>query len=403
MEENRVQSWKLFAAKSIRGFGIGLIVVSFPIYLNFIGIRPLEIGAIFSIVMIGTTFLLFLVSYRVRRMGRRMSLFLFTLVVSAAAAGIAFSGSFLLLLPFAFFANFSLGGGDISVFLPLEQSLLPQYVANEERNRTFAVYNTSGYLAVAMGVLSSSWLYYAFGAGIPGFRGILLIYILCLVSNAVIYSTIPGIGREHESSRLLEYRSLSRRSKSIVKELTVLFAIDAFAGGLVLQSVIAYWFQLKFGASLDSLSDVFAAVNLITAVSLMLTPLIARRIGVVRTMVFTHLPSNILLLLIAFAPTFASAVGILLLRQTISQMDVPTRQSYVMSVTSDAERPQAAAITSMGRSIATSSSPWISGAMLQFAALGFPFIFGGILKSAYDLLLLWRFDRVKPPEENEPG
>ena len=399
MDENRLQSWKIFSAKSLRGFGIGLIVVSFPTYLSFIGIGPVEIGAIFSIVMIGTTFLLFLISYRVKRLGRRLSLLSFTIVVTVAAAGVAFSNSFLLMIPFSFFANFSLGGSDISVFLPLEQSLLPNYVSAANRNRTFAVYNTTGYLAVALGVFASSWLYQLFGGGIGGFRGLLLVYVVCLIANAVIYSTIPGIGKEHESASLLDYRSLSTRSKSIIRELTLLFAIDAFAGGLVLQSVIAYWFQLRFGASLSSLSDVFAAVNLIIAISLMLTPVIAGRIGVVRTMVFTHLPSNILLLLMAFAPTFAVAVAVLLLRQTMSQMDVPPRQSYVMSVTSEAERPQAAAITGIGRSVATSSSPWISGAMLQFTALGLPFIFGGVLKVIYDLLLLWRFDKVKPPEE----
>lgn len=399
VDDNRLQSWKIFLAKSLRGFGIGLIVVSFPAYLSFIGIGPVEIGAIFSIVMIGTTFLLFLISYRVKRLGRRLSLLSFTIVVTVAAAGVAFSNSFLLMIPFAFFANFSLGGSDISVFLPLEQSLLPNYVTASSRNRTFAVYNTAGYLAVALGVLASSWLYQLFGTGLAGFRGLLFVYVVCLIANAAIYSTIPGIGKEHESSRLLDYSSLSSRSKSIIRELTLLFAIDAFAGGLVLQSVIAYWFQLRFGASLDSLSDVFAAVNLIIAVSLMLTPVIAGRIGVVRTMVFTHLPSNILLLLIAFAPTFATAVAILLLRQTMSQMDVPPRQSYVMSVTSEAERPQAAAITGIGRSVATSSSPWIAGSMLQFTALGLPFIFGGVLKATYDLLLLWRFDKVKPPEE----
>lgn len=398
--DNRVQSWKLFAAKSIRGFGIGLIVVSFPTYLSFLGISPLEIGALFSVVMIGTTFLLFLISYRVRNLGRRASLFLFTAVVSIAAAGVAAGDSFLLLLPFAFFANFSLGGSDTSVFLPIEQSLLPGYVTGEQRNRVFAIYNTSGYLAVALGVLSSSLFYTSLGGGLPGFRGILLIYIACLLVNAAIYSTIPDIGRKRESANLLDFRSLSRRSRSIVRELSLLFAVDAFAGGLVLQSVMAYWFHLRFNASLDSLSDVFAAVNLIIAISIMLTPVIARRIGVVRTMVFTHLPSNILLLLIAFAPTYAVAVLVLLMRQSISQMDVPTRQSYVMAVTSPEERPQAAAITGMGRSIATSSSPWLSGAMLQYAALGLPFIFGGVMKSVYDLVLLWRFDKVKPPEES---
>lgn len=399
LSDNRLQSWKLFAAKSIRGFGIGLIVVSFPTYLSYIGIGSLEIGAIFSIVMAGTAFLLFFISYRIRRLGRRTSLFLFTAIVSLAAAGVAFSNTFFVLLPFAFFANFSLGGSDTSVFLPLEQSLLPDYVSGRERNRTFAVYNTSGYLAVGFGVLSSSILYGVFGGGLPGYRGILFVYMACLILNAAIYATIPGIGRKQETRRLLDYRSLSPRSRSIIRELAFLFAIDAFAGGLVLQSVIAYWFHLRFNASLESLSYVFAAVNFIIALSLLLTPWIAGRIGVVRTMVFTHLPSNILLLLIAFAPTFTIAVVILLLRQSISQMDVPTRQSYVMAVTSDSERPQAAAITGLGRSVASASSPWISGAMLQFAALGLPFILGGVLKSFYDLVLLWRFDKIKPPEE----
>lgn len=403
LNANRLQAWKLFAAKSIRGFGIGLLVVSFPAYLSYLAIRPIEIGAIISVVMIGTTFLLFVMSYRVRRLGRRSSLFLFTAIVSAASLGIAFSGNFLLMVPFAFLANFSLGGSDISVFLPIEQSLLPNYVPGGERNRTFAVYNTTGYLAVSLGVLSSSLLYTIFGSGVVGFRGIIAVYILCLLANAGIYASIPGIGRSEESSFLLDYGSLSSSSRSIVREMTALFAVDAFAGGLVLQSVIAYWFDLRFNASLAALSDVFSAVNLIIALSLMLTPFIARRIGVVRTMVFTHLPSNILLILVAFAPTFASAVAILLLRQTISQMDVPTRQSFLMAVTAESERPQAAAITSIGRSIATSSSPWISGAMLQVAALGLPFIIAGTMKSVYDVVLLWRFDKVKPPEELEPA
>lgn len=399
MDEKRIQVWKLFAAKSVRGFAIGLIVVSFPSFLSYMHIGSLEIGVIFSIMMIGTTFLLFLISYRVRRLGRGRTLFLFTGIVSVAGVGVALSNSFLLILPFAFFANYSLGGSDVSVFLPLEQSILPDYVPGSERNRTFAIYNTAGYLSVSLGVLLSPEVFSLAGQGISGFRGILFVYVICILVNAVIYSTLPGLGRREESGRLLDYGSLSARSRSIVRELTALFAVDAFAGGLVLQSVIAYWFDLRFKASFDELSDVFAAVNLIIAVSLMLTPVIARRIGVIRTMVFTHLPSNILLLLIPFAPTFSLAVTILLMRQTISQMDVPTRQSYTMAVTSPDERPQAAAITGIGRSIATSSSPWLSGAMLQYAALGLPFIFSGLMKSAYDIVLLLRFDKVKPPEE----
>jgi MFS family permease len=303
----------------------------------------------------------------------------------------------------AFTGTISATSSEVGVFQTVEQAVLPQTAPDEKRTWLFSIYNTAAYFAGALGSLASASVGYFASLGLAGpdaYRPLFVLYALIGVANLLIFLTLsPKVELVRVAG---ERRFLGiHRSTGTVARLSALFAIDAFAGGLVVQSVVAYWFYLRWGLSIGELAVVFFWVGVISGLSLLAAGWLAQRIGLLNTMVFTHLPSNVLLILVPLAPTAWLAVALFLLRQTVSQMDVPTRQSYTMAVVDPDERTATAGITNVARTTASAISPTFAGMALSAAAFGLPFFIAGGLKILYDGLVYLTFRNVHPPEEIE--
>jgi predicted MFS family arabinose efflux permease len=306
---------------------------------------------------------------------------------------------FAILLVIALVGTLNPTAGDVSVFLPVEQAILPQTVDAPQRTSLFARYNLAGALAAAAGALFAATpelMHRWFDADMLAvMRGMFVLYGAMALVNLAAYRRLS---RAAESQ--VEHRTAPlHRSRGIVLHLSALFALDAFAGGFIVQSILAVWLFERYGLSLDQAALIFFAAGIFTAFSFLLAARVANRFGLINTMVFTHLPSNILLILVALMPNVWLAVTMLLARQSLSQMDVPTRQSYTMAVVDPDERAAAASVTGVSRSVAASGSPALAGFLLNATTFGWPLIISGVLKSAYDLLLLARFRGVRPSEE----
>ena len=296
-------------------------------------------------------------------------------------------------------------GNEIGPFLSIEQAALSQLLPNERRTHIFAWYNLVGSFATALGALvgglMSQHLQAAGFTPLASYRVVLIGYALGGVVLALLFLCLsPAV--ETEIRPVTTYRTLGlHRSRNIVIKLSALFALDAFAGGFIVQSMLAYWFHLKFGADPGLLGRIFFGANILAGISALLAARIAARIGLINTMVFTHVPSNILLCLVPFMPGLPLAIGVLLARFSISQMDVPTRQSYTMAVVAPDERSAASGVTAIARSVGAALSPALSGVLLAYPFLmSVPFLVAGGLKIVYDLLLYHSFRTLKPPEEN---
>jgi MFS family permease len=317
--------------------------------------------------------------------------------------------NYIALIISALIGTINVTGTETGAFLSIEQAILPQMVNDiNKRNTVYALYNMVGTFAMSAGVLLSGLpqiLAQQYGLNqIESIRPLFLLYsiiglaVLCiyyLISNKVEVLTNS---MRHKPLR----ETLSPKSKQIVGKLSSLFALDSFAGGFVIQSIVSLWFFTKFGVDLTTLSYIFSIAGILTAFSYLAAVKIADRIGLINTMVFTHIPSNILIILVAFAPTFPLAVALYLARMALSQMDVPTRQSYLVSVVKENERTAAAGITNISRNITQSISPSIAGYILQsLSILSAPFVLGGALKIVYDIMLYFNFKSIKPPEERD--
>jgi len=333
------------------------------------------------------------------------------LVIGAALmilAGVIFSltGNYILLVITAIIGVISPSGNEIGPFLSIEQASLSQLLADERRTQTFAWYNLLGSFATATGALVGGGLAQLLQAAgyspLNSYRAVVLGYTLIGIILSILFLRVS---QAVEAPRAVEAVPIQRsfglhRSRRTVFKLSSFFAIDAFAGGLVVQSMVAYWFNIKFGVQPAILGSIFFGANILAGISALSAVWIAKRIGLINTMVFTHIPSNILLILVPFMPTLPLAITILLLRFSISQMDVPTRQSYTMAVVSPDERSAAMGVTSIARSVGATLSPAITGQLLALPGLiGAPFILAGGLKIIYDLLVWSGFRAVKPPEE----
>ncbi len=401
--------WLLFAARSARMFAYGSLAVVLVLYLQSVGLSGDRIGRLLTLTLLGDTAISLWLTTRADRWGRRR-----TLLVGAALmalAGIAFIGTsdFMVLLAAATIGVISPSGNEVGPFLSIEQAALSQTLSDSERTEIFAWYNLVGSVATALGALAGGWLCYlaelngATGAAvyrpvIVGYAaiGLVLAAIFCLLSPATEIATAESLGRRPTLFGL-------HRSRSLVFMLATLFALDAFGGGFILQSLIAAWFHARFEVDPAVLGTIFFFANLLAAASALSAAALARRFGLLNTMVFTHLPSNVLLILVPLMPNLPLAIGVLLVRFSISQMDVPTRQSFTMAVVHPDERSSAAGITAVARSIGASLSPYL--AMLLLAdpsTLSLPFFLAGGIKIAYDLWLLWAFARVGPPHADLP-
>jgi MFS family permease len=390
----------LFLARAVRMSGYGALGVILVLYLAAAGLDAGQIGILLTLTLVGDTLISLWLTTHADRIGRRR-----TLVIGAvlmAAAGIVFAGStaFVVLLVAATLGVLSPSGNEVGPFLPIEQSSLTEVTPAGRRTTIYAWYNLTGSVATAVGALVAGLVVGALrGAGwsdVDAYRVILISYaIRGLVLIPIVRAVSPAVEvRPAETS--IGGRLGLHRSQGIVARLSALFALDAFGGGLIVQSLLAFWFNQRFAVPVEVLGAIFFAANILAAVSALAAARIASRIGLINTMVFTHLPSNVLLILVPLMPTVELAIVVLLLRFSISQMDVPARQSYTMAVVDPDERSAAAGVTGIARTTGAALSPLVAAPLFAIPALAaVPFFLAGGLKIVYDLAL-WRAFRNRP-------
>ena len=398
----------LLAAKIVRTFAYGFLSVILAIYLKLIGFDDLLIGLVLTVTLLNSVIFTLIASFYADRIGRRRTLAIYAALMSISGAIFVTTENHVMLIVAAFIGTINVTGSETGAFLTIEQSILPQTVKNtKKRNIIFAIYNMAGTFAMSAGVLLSGLptiIQQQFGEILNQIDSIKPLFILYSLSGIVvigIYLLLSNrIEVEGKIARPLT-QTLSPMSKNIVGKLSGLFAIDSFAGGFVIQSIVSFWFFTKFGADLTTLSYIFSVAGILTAFSFIASAKIADKVGLINTMVFTHIPSNILIILVAVAPSLPVAIAFYLIRMALSQMDVPTRQSYIVAVVNEEERTAAAGITNISRNISQAISPSLTGIIINTFTLSSPFIIGGLLKIAYDIALYVNFRKIKPPEEEE--
>jgi MFS family permease len=406
MARSRIDTTLLFTTRITRLFAYGFLSVVLVLYLAAAGLTEKAIGLLLSLTLVGDAAISLWITTSADRIGRRRMLLFGALLMVGAGVVFLLTKNLALLIIAAIIGVISPSGLEVGPFLSIEQAALTQLVPNERRTQVFAWYNLVGSFATALGSLGGGLLAQTLqGSGFTAFNsyravllgyaaagGMLALLFLCL-SPAVEATDLPGAV---PIKRVLGLH----RSQGVVARLSALFALDAFAGGLIVQSIMAYWFHVRFGVDVGTLGGIFFGANLLAGASALFAARIAARIGLINTMVFTHIPSNLLLCLVPLMSRVELAVGILLARFTISQMDVPTRQSYTMAVVEPDERSAASGVTTIARSVGASLSPTLSGVFLASPfLLNAPFYLAGCLKIIYDLLLYKGFRAVKPPEE----
>ena len=397
----------LLAARTLRTFAYGFLSVILAIYLKLVGFEDFYIGLILTATLVNSVIFTLIASFYADRVGRRKILIMYAALMSLSGLIFFLTTNYIALIISALIGTINVTGTETGAFLSIEQAVLPQMVNDiNKRNTVYALYNMVGTFAMSAGVLLSGLpqiLAQQYGLNqIQSIRPLFLLYsIIGLAVLGIYYLISNKVEVQTNSMRHKPLRkTLSPQSKQIVGKLSSLFALDSFAGGFVIQSIVSLWFFTKFGVDLTTLSYIFSVAGVLTAFSYLAAAKIADRIGLINTMVFTHIPSNILIILVAFAPTFPLAVALYLARMTLSQMDVPTRQSYLVAVVKENERTAAAGITNISRNITQSISPSIAGYILQsLSILSAPFVLGGALKIVYDVALYFNFKSIKPPEE----
>jgi MFS family permease len=397
----------LFATRVLRMFGYGFLAVVLVLYLDAIGLDAITIGIVLTLTLVGDTLISLWLTTNADRIGRRRVLVAGSILVVVAGVVFALTSWLPLLILAATIGVISPTGNEVGPFLAVEQAALSQSVGDARRTATFAWYNLAGYLATASGALAagviSQALLSAGFAPADAYRAIVVGYALVGLVMAVVFARLgEGIEAPPRAAQTdgVRRRLGLGRSKGIVLRLSVLFSIDSFAGGFVPQSLMAYWFHLQYAVEPALLGAIFFGANLLAAVSSLSAARISARIGLVNTMVFTHLPSNILLILVPLMPNLPLAIAVLLLRFSLSQMDVPTRQSYVMAVVDPDERSAAAGVTGIARTTGAALSPALSAPLVASAGLAaVPFFLAGGLKIVYDLLLYRAFRVVRPPPD----
>lgn len=390
----------LYIARGVRGFGDGFAVIILPAYLSAIGFSPVEIGFVAAAALFGTALLTLAVGFLAPRYDLR-SLFLAGAALMVCT-GVAFPTfehvAFVIVV--AFFGTMNPSTGELGVLVPIEHAMLAQSVSDRERTATFARYSLIGALSMAAGALAAAapdWLAYFGISQSGGFRLMFYAYAALGVVSVALYRKLPHTHIEHAQPS-----APLGPSRGIVYKLAALFSLDAFAGGFVVQSLLALWLFERFDLSLTAASLFFFWSGTLSAFSYPVAAWLSKRIGLINTMVFTHIPSSIFLILAAFSPNLTFALLLLSMRAALSQMDVPTRTSYVMAVVTPAERTAAASVTGVPRSLASSLSPALAGVLLTMPFSGLPLVICGALKIVYDVALLFSFRHMKPPEESKP-
>jgi MFS family permease len=394
---------QVLIARGLRAFGDGFVSLLLPVYLLDLGFGPLQVGLIATTTLLGSGVLTLLVGLRAHRYHYRALLLAATVLMAATGLGFAVVRDFWPLLVIALVGTLNPSSGDVSVFLPLEHAALSRMVSDRQRTRVFARYSLVGSLLAAIGSLAAalpSWLSGGMHVSTTtAIQAMFLLYAVLAGIAALVYRRLPrtlGLAANERSAPLL-------RSKRTVYTLAALFSLDAFGGGFVVQSMLALWLFQAFSLSLSAAGTLFFWTGILSAASYLVAARIATRFGLVNTMVFTHIPSSLCLIAIPFVPALWQVIALLFVRSALSQMDVPTRSSYVMAIVPPAERPAAASVTSVPRSLASAVSPFLAGSLLGASSFGWPLVVAGVLKIVYDVLLLVRFGSVRPPEESMPG
>jgi MFS family permease len=402
--------WLLFATRFVRLFAYGSLSVVLVFYLVGVGLSEPQTGMLLTLTLVGDTVVSLFLTTRADRIGRRRMLIVGAVLMAAAGLVFASTGNIWLLVLAGTVGVISPSGQEVGPFLSIEQAALSHVVTDRTRTDVFAWYTLTGSLATALGALAGGTatrvLQDAAMPPVSSYRMVVILYAALGVILAVLFTRLS---RAAEATTLGEKKAFRPtfaglsgldRSRGVVMKLSALFALDSFGGGFVVQSFAAYWFYLRFGVHPETLGVIFFWANILAGISALLASRLASRFGLITTMVGTHLPSNVLLILVPLMPTLPLAILVLLVRFSISQMDVPTRQSYVMAVVSPEERSAAAGITGVARTIGAAIGPVFVGVMFARPALiNLPFFIAGTLKIAYDLLLYRAFAAVQPPEE----
>lgn len=378
----------LFLTRFTRLVAYGALSVVLVLYLTTLGLGPSQIGLLLTLTLVGDTLVSLWLTTRADRFGRRRTLIIGAALMAAAGLAFALTANFVFLLIAGTVGVISPSGNEVGPFLPIEQAALAHVVPTDLLTELFAWYTLAGALATAIGSLSAGVL-----SQTQPYRAVLLLYAVLGMVLAIGFTALsPAV--EAVAPERSAFLGLGP-SRRIVLRLAGLFALDSFAGGFVIQSFAAYWFYLRFGANPATLGAIFFGANLLAGLSALLAARLAARFGLVRTMVFTHLPSNVLLILVPLMPTLALATLVLFMRFSISQMDVPTRQSYLMAVVRPEERSAAGGVTGVARTIGAAVAPVFAGLLFaQPALINVPFFVAGTLKIVYDVLLYRGFARL---------
>jgi MFS family permease len=394
-----VATLRLPIARGLRAFGDGFVSLLLPLYLITLGFSPFEVGVIATGTLLGSGVLTLLMGLHAYRLRFRTLLLAATALMFATGVGFATFTSFWPLLVIAVVGTLNPSSGDVSVFLPLEQAILARLASDRQRTAIFARYSLVGALVGAAGALFAGftdllagWIHVNPAATM---QAMFILYALLGLASAMIYRRLPPALETAAGAKAAPLRE----SKRIVYTLAALFSLDAFGGGFIVQSMLALWLFEKFQLSVAVAGTIFFWTGVFSALSYLVAVRIADRIGLVNTMVFTHLPSSLLLVMVPFVPGLGWVIVLLLVRSALSQMDVPTRSSYVMAIVPPGERAAAASITSVPRSMASAASPLIAGYLLGVSTFGWSLVIAGGIKIVYDLLLLATFRTIRPPEE----
>lgn len=387
----------IYAARAIRDFGDGFVAVILPVYLTALGMSAFEVGVVATLALLGSALLTLGIGFLGARHDHRRLLLAASLLMAATGLAYAAADAAWVLFVVAFVGTVNPSGGSASIFVPIEHTVLSGAVAPAERTGAFARYSLIGALAGALGSLVAAapdWVEPLGVARMDALKALFLLYAALGAAGGLAYGGLPA---QREAARPAP--APLGPSRRIVYRMAALFSLDAFAGGFTVQSLLALWLFTRFDLSLAAASQFFFASGLLAAFSFPVAAWLGGRIGLVNTMVFTHVPSSVFLIIAAFAPSVEIALALLLARAFLSQMDVPTRSSYVMAVVTPAERPAAASVTAVPRSLAAAASPALAGALFAAGLHAWPLLLCGGLKIAYDLMLLAAFRHHKPPEE----
>jgi len=388
----------VYAARAIRDFGDGFVAILLPVYLRALGLSVLDVGVVATLALFGSALLTLAIGLIGGRHDHRRLLLAACALMAGTGIAYAASSDYWVLLVVAFVGTINPSGGSTSIFVPLEHAVLSGAVPPQRRTGAFARYSLTGALAGALGSLLAAapdWLGHQGMGTLEALRAMFLLYAVLGVLGGLVYWHVnpraPAVGARPSGAL--------GPSRGIVLRLAALFSIDAFAGGFVVQSLLALWLFERFDLSLAAASQFFFLAGLLAAFSFPVAAWIGARIGLVNTMVYTHIPSSLCLIAAAFVPSLEGALALLLARAALSQMDVPTRSSYVMAVVTEPERAAAASVTAVPRSLASAASPALAGAMFAAGFQAWPLLLCGGLKILYDVLLLVGFRHVRPPEE----